>query len=582
MTNLFSKTLLRFKSTSTKIVFLLITFLPVIFLYQNCGQPSFKAANNSESYKGANGAGTSYCLTNPTDSACLTTPTSQCSFNGQVVKENGVVTGFLNSSVPYGQGCQQETRTCIKGALSGSYNFGTCAVAAAKSCLFNGQTTASDKSVVAYVNSAVPFGSQCVSQTRICNDGTLSGEGEFSTCSVGQPSSCLFDGKTIAHGASVSAYTASTVPYTSKCTAQLRTCYNGALSGAGDFASCIAGQPASCTFNGRTIASGEQVTAYATSTVPYGQTCSAVTRICENGTLSGAGAYGSCTVNQAVACLINGQTIPSGGQITLYTSQSVPWGGSCATETRVCTNGTLSGSAQFGSCSVPPCDTGYSFRPKDGRCLKGLIIMPLGDSLTYGLNAGDVPGASGGYRAPLFKKLQEKYGQDVYFVGSERNGPLPENRHQGHPGYNTAQIADVIDKGYLEDAQPNIILLMIGTNDIALGLSRDEAPNRVQTIIQKVFTHLPDVHLIVASIPPQPMDPGGLAKIYSERVRQIVSSFAAQGVRVSFADVNSALSFADVYDPVADSLHMNSVGYSKIADVFFGAISALNVGLLKP
>lgn len=323
VTKLLSKARLLFKFTSTKIVFLLIAFLPVFFLYQNCGQPGFMAANNSESYTSASTAGTSHCLTDPTDAVCSTHPDVPC-------------------TVPNGKGVRHWSN----------------------------------------------------------------------------------------------------------------------------------------------------------------------------------GEYGACEVT---------------------------------------------------------CDPGSSIRPKDDRCLKGLIIMPLGDSLTFGLNQGDPQGASGGYRYPLLKKLQAAYGQDVYFVGSERNGPLPENRHQGHPGYNTAQIADVIDKGYLEDYRPNIIVLMIGTNDIALGLSRDEAPNRVQAIIQKVFSHLPAVHLIVASIPPQPMDGGGFVNTYNERIRQIVLSSAAQGVRVSFADVNSALSFADVYNTVEDSLHMNSTGYSKIADVFFGRISALNL-----
>jgi len=60
-----------------------------------------------------------------------------------------------------------------------------------------------------------------------------------------------------------------------------------------------AGTAGSCTFNGKTIASGSSVTAYLASSVPSGQTCSSQTRTCSNGTLSGTYAYSSCSVQVA-------------------------------------------------------------------------------------------------------------------------------------------------------------------------------------------------------------------------------------------------------------------------------------------
>lgn len=57
--------------------------------------------------------------------------------------------------------------------------------------------------------------------------------------------------------------------------------------------------PASCTFNGQTIASGSSVTAYQSASVPYGSTCVSQTRTCSNGVLSGSYAYASCSVQAA-------------------------------------------------------------------------------------------------------------------------------------------------------------------------------------------------------------------------------------------------------------------------------------------
>jgi len=61
------------------------------------------------------------------------------------------------------------------------------------------------------------------------------------------------------------------------------------------------GSAKSCTFNGNTIASGSSVTAYLASSVPSGQTCKSQARACSNGTLSGTYAYASCSVQVASA-----------------------------------------------------------------------------------------------------------------------------------------------------------------------------------------------------------------------------------------------------------------------------------------
>ena len=59
------------------------------------------------------------------------------------------------------------------------------------------------------------------------------------------------------------------------------------------------GSAGSCTFNGKTIASGSSVTAYLASSVPSGQSCQSQTRTCSSGTLSGTYAYASCSVQAA-------------------------------------------------------------------------------------------------------------------------------------------------------------------------------------------------------------------------------------------------------------------------------------------
>ena len=62
-----------------------------------------------------------------------------CNFNGQIINDGQSVTAYLSNSVPFGSSCISETRNCNDGFLSGNYAFGSCAVTVAASCNFNGQ-----------------------------------------------------------------------------------------------------------------------------------------------------------------------------------------------------------------------------------------------------------------------------------------------------------------------------------------------------------------------------------------------------------------------------------------------------------
>lgn len=284
--------------------------------------------------------------------SCAPNAPAACLFNGRTVASGSAIKGYQQSSVPFGQTCVSEDRTCTNGILSGTYNFETCNVGGAASCLFNGQSVAHGASVRAYTTSTVPYGSVCQESTRVCNNGVLSGTGSYATCSVNAPASCLFNGQTIPHGGSVKGYQNPSVPFGQSCVSEDRNCANGNLGGSYSFASCSAGAPSSCLFNGQTIAHGQSVTAYASSSVASGQSCVSQSRICNNGALSGSYAYSSCSVNAPASCLFNGQTIAHGQSVTAYASSSVSYGGSCSGQTRTCNNGLLSGSYNYASCSM--------------------------------------------------------------------------------------------------------------------------------------------------------------------------------------------------------------------------------------
>lgn len=226
-----------------------------------------------------------------------------------------------------------------------------------QACAWNGAAVADGHSVTAYQAATVPYGQSCTPETRTCQNGTFSGSYEHASCMVSPAASCTFNGQTIENGANVTAYQATSVAYGSACTNETRTCTNGTLSGSHEYASCVVGTASSCTWNGQSVANGSAVTAYQAATVPYGSACTKETRMCTNGSLSGSYQYGACTVQAAASCAFNGQTVANGSNVTAYLSSSVAYGSICTNQQRTCQNGALSGSYTNASCIVSSSNT---------------------------------------------------------------------------------------------------------------------------------------------------------------------------------------------------------------------------------
>ena len=160
---------------------------------------------------------------------------SSCNFAGGTVPNGGNVIAFRNDTVAFGESCASQRRICSNGQLSGSYAYKSCYVDA---CFFDGDLYTNGQSVVAYQNVTVPLGSTCVSQTRTCNNGYLSGSYSFSTCNEAKPMACFFNNSTLQHGDSIAAYATASVLEGGNCLSQIRTCQNGVLSGSYNFKVC--------------------------------------------------------------------------------------------------------------------------------------------------------------------------------------------------------------------------------------------------------------------------------------------------------------------------------------------------------
>lgn len=200
-------------------------------------------------------------------------------------------------------------------------------------------------------------------------------------------------------------------------------------------------------------------------------------------------------------------------------------------------------------------------------------IMPLGDSITLGVN--------GGYRNGLWDRITT-YGKKVNFVGSQYDQytKISDKDHEGHPGFTITNIGTNIDS-WLSLNKPDIVLLMIGTNDVAWWCAQtaSEVADLNGMLIDKIFIDLPNSWIVVASIPPelskiiQPnnIDRAELVKEYNKELLIRINNRIAMGKHIKYADVNSVLFVSDLYD----GIHPTELAHDKIAQVWFDAVVSL-------
>ena len=184
-----------------------------------------------------------------------------------------------------------------------------------------------------------------------------------------------------------------------------------------------------------------------------------------------------------------------------------------------------------------------------------LKIMALGDSLTFGAR---VPG---GYRTQLAKRLEAK-GNRFVFVGSQSDDQAPNNAriHEGHTGYWIKNINEY-DEEWLK-AQPDIIVLTAGTNDILKNAGAD-APAAMGALLKSISDTAPRAEIVVSTIPPlrdfQPQ-----VDAYNQALPGVVDAAAAQGIKVRLVNAGPSFSAKDLDE---EGVHPLSIkGYNAFGD----------------
>jgi hypothetical protein len=208
----------------------------------------------------------------------------------------------------------------------------------------------------------------------------------------------------------------------------------------------------------------------------------------------------------------------------------------------------------------------FSAFPSDAACPSYTIrIMPLGDSITWGLTDGSLTNETTvGYRQKLYLDLTS-LGYNVDFVGSYISGesalPPFDSDHEGVGGIRAYEVADKIYE-LLKVYPPDIVLLHIGTNGI-------QNPTDVERILNEIDRYSLDIIVILARIINR-KEYHEETTLFNDEVENIARNrIAMMGDKILIVDQESALIYPN---DMEDLKHPKQRGYDKMADVWLDGL----------
>ena len=166
---------------------------------------------------------------------------------------------------------------------------------------------------------------------------------------------------------------------------------------------------------------------------------------------------------------------------------------------------------------------------------------------------------------------------NVDFVGTfedDSNGGLPDVDHQGLPGAWTTDIQGEI-AGWLDAVEdPDVVLLLIGTNDIWNNQPTAVVLDRLYDLIDDIAARRQFARIIVSTLPARTDIPALEAAqvTYNAGIPGVVADHVALGHQVSMVDMHPVLT---PFDYSSDRVHPSTAGYNKMADAWFAAVSAV-------
>jgi lysophospholipase L1-like esterase len=251
--------------------------------------------------------------------------------------------------------------------------------------------------------------------------------------------------------------------------------------------------------------------------------------------------------------------------------------------------------------------------PRDPGAIR---ILPLGDSITYGLSFGAANGQTAfpcGYRGPLQNLLQADtdFTNNFDVIGSllstdtnaqgafDKSKPTADllrydGNHQGHSGYTTARtygtspgnLLAVLNSTYTAQTfNPDIVLLHVGINDIiAQSATAAELQTDYRSLVARIYELKPNVELYVSTLMTNHPNHGQYPQIlaFNQALRDVeIPYWESQGKSIQLVDMFAALEDQGYSSTLPstnvnygdDRVHPNPTGYAAMGTAWYNAIA---------
>ena len=202
-------------------------------------------------------------------------------------------------------------------------------------------------------------------------------------------------------------------------------------------------------------------------------------------------------------------------------------------------------------------------------------IMPLGDSITQGLNGSLEEKYQVAYRNDLYQNLKNE-GYDIDFVGSQTHGydviPPFDYNHEGYAWWTTHDIADFV-YSFLISNPADVILLHIGSNDTSPNQDDSSSIEGVRNILNQIDLYESDynhpIRIILATIINR-RDYHQTVSDFNTNLRNLANDRIATGDQITLVDMEYDAGFNS--NDYSDDVHPDESGYEKMSNVWVKAL----------
>ena len=230
-------------------------------------------------------------------------------------------------------------------------------------------------------------------------------------------------------------------------------------------------------------------------------------------------------------------------------------------------------------------------------------ILPLGNSITFGWNyefvtsTDDHTGDLAGYENQLWNLLRgDNY--DFDFIGSELSGynKFPDYQNGGFPGIKISDLKYILEHGenpkfspydkitspdaYLNVYTPDIVLLHIGTNNVGGTAATDASTlsNLLDDIFNSSYNSNASYTWVVLALVLNSPDASSSSyyQALNNEIITMANSKINSGNRILIVNMYDIPGFDyTIGGDLSDEVHPNYSGYSKMANVWYGALKII-------